>query len=282
MEELKQALIELVSILSVPAIASVWLWAANELYYRAFGRYKYRAILTTGIIGTPVHETAHAVTAILFGMKVTEIAFFKPDPVSQTLGYVTYQYNPSYFIHRLGMLFTGLAPLFAGAYLVYWFFSVTHLPNLHGFFVLSDQRMLAEIGTLRALGQWAFTMVECITSWDAVLAILGAMMVGLHATPSVADLKGCLRGALAVLVVLLTYWGVLKLLPSPPELLIVKSVQWLNHLGTAILQMALLSVLGAVALSAVGFATNRIILKKKRLNAARFRLESGEKSGEPL
>ena len=68
MDELKQAAIELGWILSVPALAVCVLWGANELYYRSFGRHKARAILTTGLVGTPIHELAHAITAMVFGM----------------------------------------------------------------------------------------------------------------------------------------------------------------------------------------------------------------------
>ena len=36
----------------------------------------------------------------------------------------------------------------------------------------------------------------------------------------------------------------------------VKSVEWLNHLGTAIFQLALLSILGAMVMTVVGGAVS--------------------------
>lgn len=282
MEAIKLSLIELGWILSVPIIAASVLWLANELYYRAFGRYKHRAILTTGVIGTPIHELAHAFTATLFGMKVTKVVFFRPDPVSQTLGYVNYQYNPKNFVHRLGMLFTGLAPLFFGAYLVFILFNMTGLPNLHSYFVLSDYRGVSGEGSAHAIVAWASALVGSLTTWSAGAAALLAVMIGAHSTPSYADLKGSLQGVAAVFVVLLAYWGLLKILPAQPDMLIETSVSALNHISTAILQLALLSTLFAIPLILVGIALNKVILRKRQEQTAASGIPQEEKSSKPL
>jgi hypothetical protein len=238
MEGIVGALLQLVKVIGVPVLASLALWAANELYYRAFGSYRYKAILVSGSIGTPVHELSHAITAMAFGMKVTGIRFYCPDPQSQTLGYVSYRYNPYYFVHSLGIFFTGIAPLIAASYLVYAAFYFSGLPNLHEYLILSSDEALMHSGTVNVVGQWV------------------AMMLGLHSTPSGADLRGSMRGAFAVLVVIAAYWGVLKLLPMLPDILMVKSVEWLNHLGAAIFQLALLSILGAMVMTMVGGAVS--------------------------
>lgn len=277
MEELKQAAIELGWILSLPALAACVLWGANELYYRSFGRYKTRAILTTGLVGTPIHELAHAITAIVFGMKVTEVVFFRPDPVSQTLGYVNYRYNPANFVHRIGMVFTGLAPLLFGAYLVYLLFIVAGIPNLHSYFLLSDYRSLSGGDALSAIADWSLTLFASLNTWQAIVASVLAVMIGTHSTPSRADLKGSLQGAAAVLAVLIAYWSVLKMLPSQPELLIGKSIEALNHISTAILQLALISSLFALLLSAIGLGVNKFILHR----GGNLSPEK-EKSGNPL
>jgi hypothetical protein len=252
MEQIKLALIQLAWILSVPLVAASVLWMANELYYRSFGRYKVKAILTTGVIGTPVHELAHAVTATLFGMKVIKVAFFRPDPASKTLGYVDYQYSPTNFVHRLGMAFTGLAPLFVGSYIAYMMFSLSGLPNLHSYFVLDDPRALATLHAFSSVSAWAQSLLWELRDWQNLLVVMVAVMIGAHSTPSAADLKGTVRGMSAILIVLAAYWGLLQLLPSLPELLMDKSVKMLNHLSTAILQLALLSSLFALTLSLLG------------------------------
>jgi hypothetical protein len=277
MDELKQAAIELAWILSVPALAACVLWGANELYYRSFGRHKARAILTTGLVGTPIHELAHAITAMVFGMKVTEVVFFRPDPVSQTLGYVNYRYNPANIVHRIGMVFTGLAPLLFGAYLVYLLFALAEVPNLHTFFLLTDYRSLSGGDALTAVGEWGIALFASLNTWQTIMAALLAVMIGAHSTPSKADLKGSLRGAAAVLAILLAYWSVMKMLPSQPELLIGKSIEALNHVSTAILQLALISSLFALLLSATGFAFNKIIWRREANPPVQE-----EKSGNPL
>lgn len=277
MEEFKQAAIELGWILSVPALAACVLWGANELYYRSFGRYKGRAILTTGLIGTPIHELAHAVTATLFGMKVTEVVFFSPDPASQTLGYVNYRYNPANVVHRIGMVFTGLAPLLFGAYLVHIIFIVADIPNLHSFFVLSDYRSLSGADSLNAIADWGIALFASLNTWAAIMASVLAVMIGAHSSPSSADLKGSFQGTAAVLAVLIAYWAVMKMLPNQPDLLMSKSIEILNHVSTAIFQLALISSIFALVLSAFGVAVGKISLRKGRISSS-----EQEKSSNPL
>ncbi|MCE0759505.1 hypothetical protein LWH94_09845 [Marinobacter sp. G11] len=256
MEEIVGALLQLAKVIGVPVLASLALWGANELYYRAFGPYRYKAILLSGSVGTPVHELSHAITAMAFGMKVTGIRFYYPDPQSQTLGYVSYRYNPYNFVHSLGIFFTGIAPLIAASYLVYAAFYLSGLPNLHEYLILSSDEALMHSGTVNVVGQWSADLLGKTNSWQTILVLVVAMMLGLHSTPSGADLRGSMRGAFAVLVVIAAYWGVLKLLPMLPDILMVKSVEWLNHLGTAIFQLALLSILGAMVMTVVGGAVS--------------------------
>ncbi len=67
------------------------------------------------------------------------------------------------------------------------------------------------------------------------------------------------------------------MLPSQPELLIGKSIEALNHVSTAILQLALISSLFALLLSATGFAFNKIIWRREANPPVQE-----EKSGNPL
>ena len=164
-----------------------------------------------------------------------------------------------------------------GAYLVYILFALAEVPNLHTFFLLTDYRSLSGGDALTAVGEWGVALFASLNTWQAIMAALLAVMIGAHSTPSKADLKGCLRGAAAVLAVLLAYWSVMKMLPSQPELLIGKSIEVLNHVSTAILQLALISSLFALLLSAAGFALSKVIWRR----GGNLPVEE-EKSGNPL
>lgn len=266
MEFIRDCLVGLAQLMVIPFIASLLLWAANEMYYRSFGRYKRKAILITGAIGTPVHELAHAVTATLFGMRVVGMSFYKPDPQSGTLGYVSYRFTPYNYMHNLGIFFTGMAPLIAGAYLAYGLFYAAGIPNLNSYLTLVGHQEILDVSTLDALGNWVVDVAGAMLSWKGMLAIIVATMIGLHSTPSMADLRGSMHGAIAVFLLIATYWGFLRALPKTTDELAIKAVGWLSHLGIAILQLAMLSIIGAVIMTILGVVLATLRKGKKAIS----------------
>ena len=48
---------------------------STELLYRLFG---WGGVLFTGVAGTPIHELGHYLMCRLFGVRVTEVALFRP------------------------------------------------------------------------------------------------------------------------------------------------------------------------------------------------------------
>src|SRR5690554_5445859 len=191
----------------MPIGASLALWAANELYYRAMGLYRRKAVLSTGLVGVPVHETAHALTALLFGMKVKEIAFYRPDPESNTLGYVNYLYSPRSLVHRVGMVATGLAPLIVGAYIVVGLFTLAGINNLHDYPGHSSLSILSP-SSWAVVAEWWRDAVPQAASMLGIVSIALALMVGTHSTPSKADLKGVLAGIIGIFTLLLAFWAI--------------------------------------------------------------------------
>ncbi|MFC2005928.1 hypothetical protein ACFLVG_03090 [Chloroflexota bacterium] len=65
-------------------------------------------------LGTPIHELGHAVFCIIFAHRITDIEFFKPDPNTGTLGYVSHRWNRSNPWQVLGNLFIGIGPIILG------------------------------------------------------------------------------------------------------------------------------------------------------------------------
>ena len=49
----------------------------NKKFYANFGSRALRVCYITGAIGTPLHESAHALMCLLFGHKIVEIKFFQ-------------------------------------------------------------------------------------------------------------------------------------------------------------------------------------------------------------
>ena len=65
-------------------------------------------------LGTPIHELGHALFCVIFRHRITKIEFFKPDPVSGTLGYVEHKWNRHNLWQVLGNFFIGVGPVILG------------------------------------------------------------------------------------------------------------------------------------------------------------------------
>lgn len=261
------AALALVPLIAIPVIASLLLWGANEMYYRAFGPHRRKAILATAIVGTPVHESAHAIMATLFGMRVTGMSFYKPDHSSGQLGYVIYRFIPYHPIHNIGIFFTAIAPLIAGAYLTYWLFNLAGIPNLQNYLSLVGYEDLFHVKTFRGITDWAGAVLSASASWSG-LAVLAATLIGLHATPSVIDMRGSLRGGLAIFLTVIGLLVLTQLFPVKAGNLFVLASGVINHFGVAVLQLALLSVFWALLLAFIGLTANFLTRtsKPKKLN----------------
>jgi hypothetical protein len=268
MNTLKAAAIDLSLILSFPLIASCLLMIANELYYRSFRSQKRHVLLATGAIGVPIHELSHALVAALFGMKVTKIAFFKPDIHSQTLGYVEYLYNPSKLSDRIGLFFIGVSPIIFGSLCIYGLFYVTGIPNLHDFVVTSEHRSFSIEMLMHGTTNWSASLFAALENWRGVLIVIFALMIGTHSSPSPADLSGSLKGTFVVLLfVTSSYVAVIMLYPYSE---FVSSVMMfvVNHLSISIIQLTLLSAMFALSLSLVGLLTSVILRFSRKPLAA--------------
>jgi len=78
---------------------------------RAFGRH---GVYFVAWLGTPIHELGHALFCVLFLHKIVKIEFFKPDPATGTLGYVSHKWNRLNPWQVLGNFFIGIGPVILG------------------------------------------------------------------------------------------------------------------------------------------------------------------------
>jgi hypothetical protein len=79
---------------------------------RSFGS---RGVYLVAWLGTPIHELGHALFCLIFLHKIVEIKFFKPDPVTGTLGYVYHKWNKKNPWQVLGNFFIGIGPVILGS-----------------------------------------------------------------------------------------------------------------------------------------------------------------------
>ena len=112
---------QLIAILGIFLIFGFLLSLLSDLtrknYTQTFGE-KF-IIYWTGWIGTPIHEIGHAVFCVIFGLSITKIQLFNPDPHALMRGYVNYAYQKRSLFKKIGILFASAGPIILGTYLLY-------------------------------------------------------------------------------------------------------------------------------------------------------------------
>ncbi|OGO43649.1 MAG: hypothetical protein A2137_04770 [Chloroflexi bacterium RBG_16_58_8] len=73
-----------------------------------------RGVYFVAWLGTPIHELGHALFCVIFLHKIAEIRFFKPDPLTGTLGYVYHKWSRTNPWQVLGNFFIGIGPVVLG------------------------------------------------------------------------------------------------------------------------------------------------------------------------
>lgn len=198
-------LIQLASSLGVIVIAGFLIALLNRFLYKRLGSCGQIVCCATGIVGTPIHEGAHALMCLLFGHKITEIKFFQIGSADGTLGYVQHSYNPGSFYQKMGNLFIGTAPVFVGgaviALLQYFL-----LPDVY----VARGRLLAGLDFSRLTFSRVREMLlaqldlstEGIDSWQWWVFTVLAALIAMHMTLSKEDLQGALSGLFIYLLLL--------------------------------------------------------------------------------
>ncbi len=184
------------------------LLALLHLMERSVGRFLshrlgWNAVLVTGWIGVPVHELSHLALARLFGHRIIDYRLFAPDPASGTLGYVRHGYSRPSPWQLVGALFIGVAPVLLGGTLLValmaWMVPPPVLLQLAGRLVAAGGDAPASVATAShgfgVVGTLAALVWHHRTIWLPAQLYL-AICVASHLSPSLADLKGALPGAL--------------------------------------------------------------------------------------
>lgn len=179
-------------LLLVPTLViCLWERLIQRLSTMTWGVYR-----ATGLIGTPVHEMAHALACLLFGLRITAISLYSPNTITSTMGFVRFAYAPGNIRHALGMAVQGVAPLIVGSLVVVLGLGTQHevtAPNQGVWGVAVWLWQVASITLDAFSGQVFGGLIE------ALVAVL-LLMVAMHAIPSWADIKIGLKGLVLLLI----------------------------------------------------------------------------------
>ena len=183
-----------------------------------FGR---GVVLTTSILGTPVHELGHALMCLIFGHKITDMSLWQPSSPDGRLGYVTHVYRPRNLYHILGNLFIGIGPIFSGLAvltLALWL----SFPETFADYMAEASSMASEgenFFTLFAEGLKMLPRIitelihgEDVPLWGKILALVVILSVSQHISLSPEDIKGSLTAIplyLAIILVLTLVCGLI-------------------------------------------------------------------------
>jgi len=156
-------------------------------------------------LGTPIHELGHALFCVIFMHKIVEIEFFKPDPLTGTLGYVYHKWNRSNPWQVLGNFFIAIGPVILGCFVLFAIFYLL-IPNSS----LAWDSILVKVSEinnsysiwsyLEVLKASGFTMVRLIftftnlTSWRFWVFCYLSICVASNIRLSLLDIKGSLSG----------------------------------------------------------------------------------------
>ena len=169
---------------------------------KSFGR---RGVYSVAWLGTPVHELGHALFCLIFMHRIVEIEFFKPDPVTGTLGYVYHKWNRLNPWQVLGNFFIGIGPVVLGSAVLFaiFYFLIPNSAQLWDSILVR----VNEVGSNYSVGSYfkiitgsslditklIFTIPN-LTSWRFWVFCYLSICVASNIRLSLADLKAALSG----------------------------------------------------------------------------------------
>ncbi|MCK8058519.1 MULTISPECIES: hypothetical protein [unclassified Fusibacter] len=163
-------------------------------YYSRFGMI---GVKVTSFIGTPFHELSHALTALVFGHKVTQLQWFNFN-LSGVQGFVNHSYNPSNVYHQIGNFFIGIAPLILGSLFIVLLYRLL-LKESYQLLMEEVMRSVVSIKMENVFNLFKITAKSLIDLkqfkrlkyW---LFIVLSFNIALHMSLSDADILGSLKG----------------------------------------------------------------------------------------
>jgi len=179
---------------------------ASQLTFKSLGKsFGRNGTYFIAWLGTPIHELGHALFCLIFMHKIVDIKFFKPDPLTGTLGYVHHKWNRSNPWQMLGNLFIGIGPVIIGCVVLFTLFYFL-IPNSSQVWdsilvrvnEVDNSRLIGSY--LEIFGDSAFEMTRLtftlsnLTSWRFWVFCYLSICVASNIRLSLSDIKGSLSG----------------------------------------------------------------------------------------
>lgn len=192
------------ALLLVPA-GAIFVWGKLVSQFSAKTWIIYR---NTGVIGGPVHEMAHAIACLLFGLRIRKLALFAPDAITGQLGYVEFSYSPFSLRNSIGLLVQGIAPLLAGGVI-----AVLCLGTYEN--RLPDQELVSLVVWICDVATGSVTAIVDLGTGSLQGFALASLLliISMHSIPSTADIALGLKGFAIIAV---AFGGLVFLLQMIP------------------------------------------------------------------
>ena len=169
-------------------------------------------------LGTSIHELGHAIFAIIFAHKISEIKLFTPGS-GKTLGHVKHGYTKGNPYQTLGNFFIGLGPILLGTFLllvVSWLlFDIDIFSLANKYQVVFSIELFKSFESVKNaivnIGSGVWQYFDLIltgpktTWWKLALFFYLFYAIGSSITLSGADIKGAFKGFLYFVIVLLLF-----------------------------------------------------------------------------
>ena len=188
----------------------------ESLSYKVLGQKIYLYVF--GWLGTSVHELGHAIFAIIFAHKVSEVKLFTPAS-GKSLGQVKHSYTKGNPYQTIGNFFIGIGPILIGSLLLFivtWFLfrlNIFHVAEKNN--VIFNFELFMSFDSLKnaavniGSGVWE-CFIYILTSpntnwWKLLLFFYLFYAVGSSITLSPSDIKGAFRGFIYFVILLLLF-----------------------------------------------------------------------------
>jgi hypothetical protein len=188
----------------------------EEISYKTLGQKVYLYVF--GWLGTSVHELGHAIFAIIFAHKISEIKLFTPGS-GKSLGHVKHSYTKGNPYQTIGNFFIGMGPILLGAlllWLVTWLLfdlNVINIATKHDINI--THQVITSFGLAKELAAGIYGGIidiyrVIITNhgdywWKVVLFAYLFYSIGSSVTLSSSDIKGAFRGFIYFVLLLLIF-----------------------------------------------------------------------------
>lgn len=188
----------------------------EELSYKTLGQKVYLYVF--GWLGTTVHELGHAIFAILFAHKISEIKLFTPGS-GKSLGQVKHSYTKGNPYQTIGNFFIGIGPILLGAlllWLVTWLlFDLNAIKIAAKHDVIVSHRIFTSFSRIKELTGNVYSGITDICRiifadhgaywWKVILFVYLFYSIGSSVTLSSSDINGAFRGFIYFVILLLVF-----------------------------------------------------------------------------